>query len=51
MLPAQSKVAEIIPILQPTKSNELISYLPTSLLPTVTKSFEKLILKRLLPMI
>jgi hypothetical protein len=37
-------------ILKPGKpSNELISYWPISLLPIVTKVFEKLLLKRLLP--
>jgi hypothetical protein len=49
--PAQWKVAEIILILKPGKSNELTSYLPTSPLPTASKGFEKLILKSLLPMV
>jgi hypothetical protein len=35
--PAQWKVAKIILILKPGKSNELTSYLPTSLLPTASK--------------
>jgi hypothetical protein len=35
--PAQWKVAEIILILKPGKSSELTSYLPTSLLLTVSK--------------
>jgi hypothetical protein len=35
--PAQWKVAEMILILKPGKSNELTSYLPTSLLPTASK--------------
>jgi hypothetical protein len=44
--PAQWKVAQIILILKPGKPpNELTSYRPISLLPTV---FEKLPLKRLL---
>jgi hypothetical protein len=47
--PAQWKVAEIILILKPGKSNELTFYLPTSLLPTASKGFAKLLLKRLLP--
>jgi hypothetical protein len=49
--PAQWKVAEIILILKLGKSNELTSYLPTSLLPTAVKGFEKLLLKRLHPMV
>jgi hypothetical protein len=51
LYPAQWKVTEIILILKPGKSNELTSYLPTRLLPTVSKGFEKLLLKRLLPMV
>jgi hypothetical protein len=47
---AQWKVAEIL-ILKPGKSNELTSYLPTSLLPTASKGFEKLLSKRLHPMV
>jgi hypothetical protein len=35
--PVQWKVAEIIFILKPGKSNKLTSYLPTSLLPTASK--------------
>jgi hypothetical protein len=41
--PAQWEVAEIILILNPGTSNELASYLPTSLLPTASKGFEKLL--------
>jgi hypothetical protein len=37
--------------LKPRKSNELTSYLPTSLLPTASKGSEKLLLKMLLPMV
>jgi hypothetical protein len=47
--PAQWNVAHIILILKPRKSsNELTTYWPISLLPTVSKVFEKLLLKRLL---
>jgi hypothetical protein len=47
--PAQWKVAQIILILKPGKPpNELTSYQPISLLPTVSKVLEKLLLKRLL---
>jgi hypothetical protein len=50
--PAQWKVAQIILILKPEKPpNELTSYRPISLLPTVSKVFEKILLKRLLPMV
>jgi hypothetical protein len=49
--PAQRKVARIILILKPGKPpNELTSYRP-SLLPNVSKVFEKLFLKRLLPIV
>jgi hypothetical protein len=47
--PAQWKDAEIILILKPGKSNELTSCLPTSLLPTASKGFEKLLLKKVPP--
>jgi hypothetical protein len=50
--PAQWKVAQVILILKPGKpANELTSYRPISLLPNVSKVFEKLLLKTLLPMI
>jgi hypothetical protein len=50
--PAQWKVAQIILILKPGKSpNKLTSYWPISLLPIVSKVFEKMLLKRLLPMV
>jgi hypothetical protein len=50
--PAQWKVAEIILILNTGKSpNELTSYRPISLLLIVSKVFEKLLLKTLLPKI
>jgi hypothetical protein len=49
--PAQWKVAQII-ILKPGKPpNELTSYRSLSLLPIVSKVFEKLLLKRLLPVV
>jgi hypothetical protein len=49
---AQWKVTQIILILKPRKPpNELTSYRPISLLPIVSKVFEKLLLKRFLPMI
>jgi hypothetical protein len=49
--PAQWKVAQIILILKPGKPpNELTSCRPISLLLIVSKVFEKILLKRLLPM-
>jgi hypothetical protein len=49
---AQWNVAQIILILKPAKLlNELTSYPPISLLPIVSKVFEKIILKRLLPVV
>jgi hypothetical protein len=48
--PAKLKVEQIIFILKPGKPpNELISYMPISLLAIVSKVFEKLHLKRFLP--
>jgi hypothetical protein len=48
----QWKVAQVILILKPGKPpNELASYRPISLLPTVSKICEKLLLKRLLKMV
>jgi hypothetical protein len=49
--PAQWKVAQIILILKPGKPNVVTFYRPISLLPIVSKVFEKLFLKRLLPMV
>jgi hypothetical protein len=50
--PAQWKVAQIILILKPGKPpNKLTSCRPIGLLPTVSKVFEKLLLKRLLRMV
>jgi hypothetical protein len=51
-LPAQWKVAQMILILQPGKPpNELTSYWPISFLPIVSKVFEKLLLKKILPIV
>lgn len=51
-VPRQWKVAEVIMILKPGKPlNEKTSYRPISLLPTISKIFEKLLLKRLKPII
>jgi hypothetical protein len=48
----QWKVAEIIMIQKPGKPpNEKTSYRPISLLPIVSKIFEKLLLRRLKPII
>jgi hypothetical protein len=48
----QWTVSQIILISKPRKPlNELTSYQPISILPIVSKVFEKLFLKRLLPMI
>jgi hypothetical protein len=49
---AQWKVTQIILMLTPGKpSNELTSYRPVSLLPIASNVFEKLLLKRLLPVV
>jgi hypothetical protein len=46
------KVPQIIIILKPGKPpNELIFYWPISLLPIASKLFEKILLKRLLPVV
>lgn len=51
-VPLQWKVAEIIMIHKPGKQpNEATSYRPISLLPIISKIFEKLLLKRLRPII
>jgi hypothetical protein len=50
--PTQWKVAQIILIPKPGKPpHQLSSYRPISLLPIVSKVFEKLLLKRLLPLV
>jgi hypothetical protein len=50
--PTQWKVAQIVLILKPRiPLNELTSYRPISLLPIIPKVFEKLLLKRLLPIV
>jgi hypothetical protein len=50
--PAQRKIAQILFNLKPGKPlNELTSYRPISLLPIVSKVFEELLIKRLLPMV
>lgn len=51
-VPSSWKVAEIIMLQKPGKSpNEVKSYRPISLLPAISKLFEKLLLKRLIPFI
>lgn len=51
-VPMQWKVAEVIVIPKPGKPpNELTSYRPISILPVMSKIFEKLLLKRLQPII
>jgi hypothetical protein len=50
--PAQWKVAQIILILKPGKSlNDPTSYRPISLLPILSKVFQKLLLNHLIPLI
>lgn len=50
--PSQWKCAEIIMVLKPSKPiNEVSSYRPISLLPIFSKIFERLLLKRLLPVL
>jgi hypothetical protein len=46
---AQWKVAETVLILKPGKTNKLTSYLPTNLLPTISKGFEKPFFKKAPP--
>jgi hypothetical protein len=49
--PVKWKVAKIVLILKPWKPpNEFTSYMPISLLPNLSKVFEKLFLERLIPM-
>lgn len=51
-VPAQWKIAEMIMILKPgKKATEMKSYRPISLLPIMSKLFEKIFLKRLKPII
>lgn len=51
-VPASWKVAEVIMLPKPGKPpNDVKSYRPISLLPTISKLFEKLLLKRLRPLI
>ncbi|MGR0295363.1 reverse transcriptase domain-containing protein, partial [Klebsiella pneumoniae] len=51
-VPMQWKVAEVIMLLKPDKpANEVKSYRPISLLPVLSKLFEKLFLKRLAPIL
>jgi hypothetical protein len=51
-VPASWKVAEVIMILKPGKTpHEVKSYRPISLLPVISKVFEKLLLKRIRPLI
>jgi hypothetical protein len=50
--PAQWKVAQIILLSKPGKPpNESASYRSISLLPIVSKVFEKILLRRLLPLV
>lgn len=50
--PSQWKIAQIIAILKPGKPiNEATSYRPISLLPIISKVFEKLILQKLKPLL
>lgn len=51
-VPRQWKVAEVIMIPKPSKNpSDIKSYRPISLLPTISKIFEKLLLKRMKPII
>lgn len=51
-VPSQWKVAEVIMILKPGKPpNEVKSYRPISLLPVISKVFERILLRRLQPVI
>jgi hypothetical protein len=48
---AQWKVTQIILILKPGKPNELKLYRPISILPILSKIFQKLLLKSIFPMV
>lgn len=51
-VPSQWKVAEVIMVLKPGKPpNEVKSYRPISLLPIISKIFERILLRRLQPVI
>ncbi len=51
-VPRQWKVAEVIMILKPNKKcNDKKSFRPISILPTISKIFEKLLLKRMKPIL
>jgi len=51
-VPSAWKVSEVIMIMKPGKSpNEIASYRPISLLPVMSKVYEKLLIKRLKPII
>lgn len=51
-VPRHWKIAEVILLLKPGKTpNEVTSYRPISLLPVISKIFERLLLKRLEPVI
>ena len=51
-VPSSFKTAQIIMLLKPNKPDEEVSsYRPISLLPTIAKLFEKVILKRLKPLL
>jgi len=50
--PGQWKVSQIIPILKPGKpAEEVTSYTPISLLPILSKLFEKIFLTRIQPIL
>jgi hypothetical protein len=50
--PAQWNVAQIILLLKPGKHpHDLTSYSPISLLPIVSKVFQKILLNRILPLV
>lgn len=52
IVPSQWKVAQIVTVPKPGKPpNQVSSYRPISLLPVTSKVFEKLFLKRLMPLI
>lgn len=51
-VPSQWKVAEVIMVLKPGKPpNEVKSYRPISLLPVISKIFERILLRRLQPVL
>ena len=48
IFPDELKIARVVPLFKGGDKNEIINYRPISLLPVISKIFEKLIHKRLI---